>query len=510
MRCNRDSGGINLQFPCQFLKVIKNVQVYNNLAGSVVGTPALYASIRTDQPSSVTGINNKCVLDRVNLATGDVIHAFVDVCDPLTQDFIVDLQVVPPYPNWLWITRKTGVWALDITDVDAFVTLLEIGNLTKLSSNSVVINKFMLMDTRPTRFNWNVTFPPNNAIVGMAIHMDTGFHWYPVCIKCSVDRYQPSDHRTHPYCRPAALGEIPTEDRQRVEGCRVLEETLVTMDNVRVDISAAVVQILNPSQNILYGLPTRLWCTYTVMCLGAFWQDQWAQTGLTFFFLKSMSVCMCKPGYYSTNPNGVKGCVPCPSGTYSTRTGGTWCDGCPATKPYSDPGSTKCTCLTSTFYNAITDSCESCPSGTTYNSSANSSDWKQVVQTGLTTYTLDTFNHKGDGIMKYYWPGPPVTTTEYSKNPYLSGSVCSCPVGTVFVMTRTLIQCLVCPVGFYCPLDRKAMNINPYVLHWYMRGVGIPIPYPLPQDTPYTSANMVSGTDPKYWAGGAVLCPGKS
>lgn len=191
MRCARVSA-TQISFPCTTHWHYKSGIVYSNLAGSVVSDGILYASIRTDQGVGVTGINNTCVIDRINtnLSPPSQVHTHVliNACDPEDNDFIVDLQIAAAFPNWLWITRREGVWSFDITDTDAFVTDFQIGDLDLLSKNSEILDRGNIIDTDPNRLNYNVTFPPTRT--GIAVHMDTGHHWYPDCKRCPYDRYQ--------------------------------------------------------------------------------------------------------------------------------------------------------------------------------------------------------------------------------------------------------------------------------------------------------------------------------
>jgi hypothetical protein len=422
-----------------------DTHIYDNVALSL--TIYAFATIRPDQ---ITGISNNtnCVIDRINLLTGVADHVLINACNVQTQDYVVDLQIVPSFPNWLWITRKTGVWAFDLSDVDQFVTEFDVADLLLLSNNSEILqpSAIIAVDTDAYSRGYNITFPLSGTI-GTAIHMDTGKHWTPSCKPCRADRYQPHDNRTHPYCRPTLPNEVPTVDRQSVEtACK---------------------------------------------------EDSEIRT----FVAAGRYACMCKPGFRSLNPSGIHACVKCPKGTYQPEAGSSSCYDCP--QQIEAAGATSCGC-SGTYYGDNND-CSMCPNGTLY---LNQGTPYQLVHYTLFAEESYTLQHPVSAL-SHHWIYD-LTSYEYTylKGGFCSCPPGKMWVNLWYEFDPMgpydEVACVPCPRGFYCPRNPSALNIDVFrqfyaFLQKYYNDLQYDFPLPFPLVPPIYYGQ-------ELFTGGAVLC----
>jgi len=472
------------------------------VAGSVVVPAVVYVA---------TG---SCAVDKIDMQTGVAMRVLQNACAAAgSGDRIANLQITPLFPNWLWMTRRDGVYPFDITDVDHVVT--EVSDMTTIrvvdyqilhdSSEALRSNviRGSAAESSSSRFS-NITFPPR---AGHAIHMGTGQMWTvnaSGCLPCPADtHFQPIDGMTHPYCRAVQPGMYVIAFGQKQEDCS------------------------DARGEVLVG-----------------------------------NLCKCRKGYFSINtPSGIGNCRPCPVGTFRSEAGGVGVQSCTAC---SQPNTTtlqeactredQCVCTSLTFNtttiastdNASTDNasrrrrlssaagcnCVGCPEGTASSSGGISSSgrgggWMQVRwwnlsmehggyrrvvfdpdaedevfrytrETFRTVFRLGEFAHTAQQV---YWeslsiiaaPSAAVQQSPWG-NLFRVGAVCSCKnKGEIFVVDSSeRVACLTCPKGFFCPQDPDALNIDVYELILDFK-IQV-IPYPLPR-----------------WgksSGGAVLCPG--
>lgn len=509
------SNSINNKMNCLLKNSWKIPYLYSTITGSVISPDVIiYAAIRTDQV--VDDIDNPCIVDRINLQDGTVKHVVINACKPSSNDLIIDIQIIPSFPNWLWISRSTGIWAYDITDTDAFVTDIKIIDLDLLSPDAHI-------DTDPSRRNYNVTFPPTRT--GIAVHLSTGFHWYPSCILCPGDRYQPWDGRTHPYCRPlVSSNQVPTRDRQNFVECDQDKEVAMMMTTPTCNESSST---CNNNNNPLFR------------------------------------VCFCKAGYMSRNPDGIGSCIPCSLGTYQPSVGMSSCLSCGgATTDHTSGGyttvgpnstsDTDCRFSGSVWYGTDFPLPRQCPPGTdryhkdkpgyfhirydgyTWLSGGDPTllSYKTVLfpnsiyqnadqETGyMASRTLPQIFPKGQqwflqNVMNITLQRTYIPTDYERYNPYRLGMLCSCPMGMMSVYTSPtstlptsstvsgILRCVSCPSGFYCPQNSTAFNMDPKEFIDsvnQMSGTTFPYPYPL-------SSIIQDGGGGYVKAGGAVLCP---
>jgi hypothetical protein len=539
---------------CSFLREVGPVNTYVSLAGSIIAPDTAYGAIHTDLVLQQTNFDLGCVIDRVNTRTGEVTNVLVNACDPDSNNYILNIQTSPAYPNWLWITRTRDIIALDLTDVDAYVTQTEILDLTLLSPSAKIT-------TSSLRPGFNVTIPPNHqSPVGLVIHLDAGRHLHPACLDCPEDRYQPADGRTHPYCRPTAEGSVPTADRQSIRTCVPFSETEVTVHDeffVPVaDLAASFPSDFPGTRCTREGLP----CSSCGNIVDG--------VNMCNYFVPRRE-CRCSPGYRSSfsDTGGVGGCVLCGRSTYQPFVGSTHCEDCPV-GGWSAPGSTSITaCQCPSREDYVSDRsggdpvCAACPPGTSSYAATRSGDhgWLHVrVDSGgnvqrVLLKTIDSPRLGYEGYRNiwdlYEFSGFPLDTTqvgerafhmalgkgdypifhEYPFSTYEVGGVCTCNPGNMFVMDESgKVACVVCPRGFYCPANHRAENMNPYDLYETMAGE-IPLPAPLTLPTTVNEAYPVLAEElyvddnqntraslyqtgstvrmTRRAAGGAVLCP---